>query len=255
MNLRFNISLAEGYKSTSQIARILTEDWIARNMYCPICGELSICRAEHNAPVKDFICERCHSQYELKSKNSESASFQSKVADGAYNTMICRITSLDNPSFFFMHYNRYEVNNLVVVPKCFFTPDVIERRQPLADNARRSGWEGCNIMMDHIPSIAKIPIVTDGTVRPVTDVISQYKKVYSLKTNSLESRGWLMDTLTLVERLGEVFTLSQMYSFVSVLQQKYPQNRHIQDKIRQQLQYLRDKGFIEFIGQGTYRKI
>ena len=51
MNLRFDTSLAQGYKSASQIARILTEDWLARNMYCPICGEISIKRAEPNAPV------------------------------------------------------------------------------------------------------------------------------------------------------------------------------------------------------------
>ncbi|MCR4769773.1 MAG: DpnI domain-containing protein [Bacteroidaceae bacterium] len=39
MDLRFNISLAEGYKSKSQITKVLTEDWFARNMFCPICGE------------------------------------------------------------------------------------------------------------------------------------------------------------------------------------------------------------------------
>ena len=59
MDLRFNTSLAEGYKSGSQIARVLTEDWLARNMYCPICGEVSIRRAEPNAPVKDYTCEIC----------------------------------------------------------------------------------------------------------------------------------------------------------------------------------------------------
>ena len=66
MDLRFNTSLAEGYKSASQIARVLTEDWLARNMYCPICGEVTIRRAEPNAPVKDYVCEHCKSQYELK---------------------------------------------------------------------------------------------------------------------------------------------------------------------------------------------
>ena len=32
MNLRFNTSLAEGYKSAAQIARILTENWMAENV-------------------------------------------------------------------------------------------------------------------------------------------------------------------------------------------------------------------------------
>ncbi len=66
MDLRFDTSLIKNYKSASQIARVLTEDWLARNMYCPVCGEMSIKKAEPNAPVKDYICDNCKSQYELK---------------------------------------------------------------------------------------------------------------------------------------------------------------------------------------------
>ena len=51
MDLRFDTSLVAGYKSAAQIARVLTEDWLARNMYCPICGAVSIHKAEPNAPV------------------------------------------------------------------------------------------------------------------------------------------------------------------------------------------------------------
>ena len=255
MNLQFNTSLAEGYKSASQIARVLTEDWLAHNMYCPICGELTIRRAEPNAPVKDFVCNNCKSQYELKSKKNDSDRFQSTVADGVYGTMIDRITSLDTPSFFFMHYNRYEVNNLIIVPKCFFTPDIIEKRNALSNNARRAGWEGCNILMQRIPATAKIPIILNGVTMPVADVISKYKRVYSLQTKSMESRGWLVDTLHLVERLEETFTLKQMYDFCDELKIKHPNNNHIKDKIRQQLQYLRDKGFVEFKGNGVYKRI
>lgn len=255
MNLRFNTLLAEKYKSASQIARVLTEDWLARNMYCPICGETAIRHVEPNAPVKDYVCERCKAQYELKSKKSDSDSFQATVADGVYQTMIGRITSLDNPSFFFMHYDRYEVNNLVIVPKCFFTPSVIEKRLALSNTCRRAGWEGCNILMRQIPSTAKIPIIINGYVRPIPEVVAQYQRVYNLQTRSLESRGWLMDTLHLVERLGETFTLSQMYAFVDELKLKHPDNNHIPDKIRQQLQYLRDKGIIEFRGRGIYKKV
>lgn len=255
MDLRFNTSLAEGYKSGSQIARVLTEDWLARNMFCPICGETTIRKAEPNAPVKDYVCEHCKSQYELKSRKSNSDNFHATVADGVYRTMIGRITALDNPSFFFMHYDHYEVNNLVIVPKCFFTPSVIEKREALADNCRRAGWEGCNILMRQIPTIAKIPIIINGEVRTITEVVTQYKRVFNLQTKSVESRGWLMDTLHIVEQLDKIFTLKQMYSFIDELQLKHPENNHIPDKIRQQLQFLRDKGIIEFKGNGVYRKI
>ena len=40
MNLNFNINLAKGYKSNSQIARRLTEDWVVNNSYCPNCGDI-----------------------------------------------------------------------------------------------------------------------------------------------------------------------------------------------------------------------
>lgn len=255
MDLRFNTSLAEGYKSKSQIARRLTEDWLVRNMYCPICGNVSIQAAEANAPVKDCVCDNCKSQYELKSKSCKSSTFSSTVSDGEYSTMIGRITSLDNPSFFFLHYDNYEVNNLVIVPKCFFTPKVIEERPPLPETARRAGWVGCNILMRDIPDSAKISIIKDGVVLPEKQVIAQYNKVYNLQTKSLVGRGWLMDTLHCVERLDTTFTLEQMYKFVDELRLLHPNNNHIQDKIRQQLQYLRDKGFLEFKGRGVYRRI
>jgi type II restriction enzyme len=45
-----------------------------------------------------------------------------------------------------------------------------------------------------------------------------------------------------------------MYAFENNLKAKYPNNNFIKDKIRQQLQLLRDKGLIEFIGRGKYKK-
>ena len=46
-----------------------------------------------------------------------------------------------------------------------------------------------------------------------------------------------------------------MYAFVKELQLKHPKNNNIEAKIRQQLQFLRDKGIIEFKGNGKYRRI
>ena len=50
-------------------------------------------------------------------------------------------------------------------------------------------------------------------------------------------------------------TLEEMYQFADELQSKHIENHNIKAKIRQQLQILRDKGFIEFLGNGHYRKI
>jgi len=37
------------------------------------------------------------------------------------------------------------------------------------------------------------------------------------------------------------------------LRKKYPDNQHIKDKVRQQLQVLRDRGYLEFTSRGNYR--
>ena len=87
------------------------------------------------------------------------------------------------------------------------------------------------------------------------DVLRRYKHIESLRTDKMETRGWLMDVLQCVSKLSNEFTLEQMYSFIDELQMKHPDNYHVPDKIRQQLQLLRDKGFIEFTARGHYRKV
>ena len=69
MNLNFNTIKAKGYSNNSQIARVLTEDWVKNNSYCPNCGEIQLTEFDNNKPVADFYCNTCFEQYELKSKN------------------------------------------------------------------------------------------------------------------------------------------------------------------------------------------
>ncbi|MDE6208416.1 MAG: hypothetical protein K2M73_01940 [Lachnospiraceae bacterium] len=46
------------------------------------------------------------------------------------------------------------------------------------------------------------------------------------------------------------------YKFLRIIKNTYIGKKHsIEAKIRQQLQFLRDIGFIEFLGIGQYRKI
>ena len=104
MDLGFNMNLIENYKSNSQKIRILTEDWIEKHQYCPICGNVVLKHFTANKPVADFYCDKCSSQFELKSKESKSGQLGKQINDGAYHTMIERITSFDNPNFFFLTY-------------------------------------------------------------------------------------------------------------------------------------------------------
>jgi type II restriction enzyme len=51
------------------------------------------------------------------------------------------------------------------------------------------------------------------------------------------------------------FTLADVYGHVDSLAKLHPHNRHVRDKIRQQLQVLRDLGLLQFLGGGSYRLI
>lgn len=68
MNLNFDVNLALDYSSSTQKARVLTESWVANNMYCPRCGNVYIRHFPNNSPVADFYCTECNNEYELKSK-------------------------------------------------------------------------------------------------------------------------------------------------------------------------------------------
>ncbi len=48
------------------------------------------------------------------------------------------------------------IMDFLVIPKYFFIENVIEKRKPLNDTARRAGWTGYNIVMASIPDFGKI---------------------------------------------------------------------------------------------------
>jgi len=49
------------------------------------------------------------------------------------------------------------------------------------------------------------------------------------------------------------FVLSEVYNHADQLAELHPHNHHIHDKIRQQLQVLRDLDLLQFLGAGSYR--
>ncbi|ALF59849.1 DpnI domain-containing protein [Psychrobacter urativorans] len=253
MNLHFNQKLAENYHSPSQIIRVLSEAWVKNNGYCPNCNTPSLSEFANNQPVADFYCPSCAEQYELKSKKGTLSHI---INDGAYDTMMQRISSEDNPSFFFLTYSKeLSVNNFLIIPKHFFKPDMIIKRKPLSVTARRAGWVGCNIDLRKVPESGKVFLVKNQQIIAKNIVSQQFQQTLFLRTQTQRARGWTLDIWQCIDRLDEQFTLKQVYHFVDELQGKYPDNHHIQDKIRQQLQVLRDKGIIEFLARGHYRKI
>lgn len=241
------------YTSGTQKARAWTEAWVSTQAYCPHCGNAKMSQFPNNSPLADFLCTSCNEEFELKSQKGK---FGATVADGAYKTKCERLAADNNPNLLLMNYNvkSLSVVNLFIVPKHFFIQDIIEERKPLPVTARRAGWIGSKIRLDRVPESGKIHVVKSGIVRPKDVVLEEWQKTLFLRKESLEARGWLLDVLKCVESLGQRgFTLEEVYTFERHLGDLYPGNQNVRPKIRQQLQYLRDRGLIEFVGRGNYR--
>lgn len=251
-NLYFNQILAEPYTSNAQKIRVMSEDWIRNSTFCPNCGNHNIEPYQNNNPAADFYCTSCSEDFELKSKNGNLGT---KIVDGAYRTMIGKIKLATNPNFLLMTYCKqsFSIQNLLVIPKHFFTQEIIEERNPLSTNAKRAGWIGCNLLLNNIPSNGKIYLIQNQVVRNKTSVRKDWERMLFLRNESNQSKGWILDIIKCIEKLNKpTFSLNDIYFFESYLAKAHPNNFHIKPKIRQQLQLLRDKGLLEFKGNGQY---
>lgn len=224
-------------------------------MFCPNCGAPSVQQLRNNTPAADFLCRGCGEDFELKSARRP---FGRRIVDGALKTMMERARSGRAPNLLLLNYDRSElaVTNLIVVPKQFVVPSIVEARRPLSATARRAGWQGCNLLFSEIPDAGKVWLVRDGMMRAPRDALEDWKRVLFLRSASLSRRGWLIDVMRSVEEIGRSeFDLADVYSFENRLGGLYPGNSNVRAKIRQQLQVLRDQGFLMFLGDGKYRLV
>jgi type II restriction enzyme len=233
----------------------VTEAWGEENLFCPNCSSPKLDRLAHNTKASDFSCPNCKFWYQLKGQKTRIGN---SVTDGAYEAMMNAIRNDATPNFYFMQYElaTWSIKNLLLIPHFAFPPSAIIKRKPLSATARRAGWVGCNIALGRIPIDARIEVVRDQVVIPAGLVREKFKKVKPLEELSVKERGWTLDVLTVVRSLGKsVFTNDDVYEFTQHFEKLHPDNRHIKDKIRQQLQVLRDRGFLLSSGRGEWTVI
>ena len=111
-------------------------------------------------------------------------------------------------------------------------------------------------------------------ITPPEEVREKFRQIKTLQ--DVPQRGWVLDVLNIVRRLTahssgresahsnfnqslltsaatKEFTNADIYAFERELAALHPDNRHIRDKIRQQLQVLRDTGFLVQPERGVWR--
>jgi hypothetical protein len=120
-------------------------------------------------------------------------------------------------------------------------------------------------------------VVKKSDINTVREILSKLPKAISQKlpkyaietpeerfdtveipNNSITSslNGWKLEVFKCVNSIpNQFFSLKEVNEFENNLKKKYPSNTRVKDKIRQQLQFLRDLGLIEFLGNGQYKKL
>ena len=251
MNLKCRSDLASGYKSGCQIARVLSEEWCSRELYCAACNSERLSPSRANTPAVDFVCPQCEQPFQLKSLRVWNAK---KIPDAGYDSMIRAIRADRTPNLLVLQYNcDWLVRNLLLIPKVFFSESVIEKRAPLGPQARRAGWVGCNILLGRIPEDGKITIVSNCSPVAAQDVRQEFSRVRRLAEIPPQMRGWTIDVLNAIRKLRKShFSLNEIYGCEAELKAIHPRNQNIRPKIRQQLQVLRDLGLVEFAARGQY---
>jgi type II restriction enzyme len=252
MLLTCDTSLADGYSSQSQKSRVLSEAWFQSNGYCLACANDRLNATKANTKATDFICPSCKQAYELKASKSRCSG---TIPDGAYGPFMERILNGSAPTLMVLQRSDvWNILNLTAIHHLFLTPNVIVQRKPLSITAERHGWIGCNIRLDQIAQDAQIPVVGNGVAYEPGRVRSAFRRFNTLQEIAPSARGWTTLTLQVIRSLNaSEFSLDSIYAKEAQFRAAYPDNKNIRPKVRQQLQVLRDHGFVQFEGRGRYR--
>lgn len=252
MDVALRPELAAKYSSAAQRARVITEDWAERELYCPACPAPRLERHRAGLPVTDFFCSRCDQQFQLKGKSSP---FGPSVTNSAYQKKIEAIRSNRAPNYVFVHYDlpSLRISAGFVLPGHFLTESVVAPRRPLSKDARRSGWVGSTILLGRVPSDGRISLVEAFQPRPAAAVRAAWERFRFLTRAPADGRGWVADVLRLIrEGNWREFHLQDLYAHEQELARLHPANHHIQPKIRQQVELLRDRNVLRSLGKGRY---
>jgi type II restriction enzyme len=96
--------------------------------------------------------------------------------------------------------------------------------------------------------------VTNGEFQSRGKIGEAYKRLRPLEKLKVEKPGRTLGVLNVVRSLGKIeFKLPEVYAHSEEPAKLHPEKHHVDEKIRQQLQELRDMGIFKFVKPGFYR--
>lgn len=145
--IRLVHSIHPNWKSPSRIIGEAFELLFQFDFICPFCHSTSCSRYPTNTKFKDFMCNSCHKDFQIKAKFTPSGS-------SLIHSDIIRIpgasfhsTSLSNDVIYIIFLYTIEKNIHFIVKHLISSHYDVIPRKPLSPTAIRSGWVGCVIQL------------------------------------------------------------------------------------------------------------
>ena len=96
--------------------------------------------------------------------------------DKVFETVIPRQVKLAEASSFSKPIVIYAPNSKACRAYFSLADEIIEKRKPLSQNAKRAGWIGCNILFQNIPQSGKIFYVQNKKIVPQKSVLEKWNR-------------------------------------------------------------------------------
>ena len=148
------------WKSESRIVGEACEYYIKSNIKCVRCNDNNFEKCKTNEQSKDLICISCNQKFQVKAKSATQKQFNNiknknkfKTIGGEYSTTLKNINQ--QIDYFIILYEKqsYKIINILYIKNESINSDCIIPRKPLSITAKRSGWQGCNILFDNLQII------------------------------------------------------------------------------------------------------
>jgi hypothetical protein len=162
MSLKLEIDFVKNnteWKSVSRIIGRAGEIYCCNKLKCPNCNSKEWIECDVNKKSKDQICKICNKNYQIKCKKITTGqhtkiitSKKVKMIGAEYNTTL---KSLDeNIDYIVMLYDKnYFIIDVLNIKSQNLTKENIIPRTPLSKNAKRGGWQGCNLIFNNFESL------------------------------------------------------------------------------------------------------
>ncbi len=148
-----------GWSSQSRIVGYAGECYCLDHLYCPCCGEKDWFECRVNEKSKDITCKSCNQNFQIKCKQISSKGHKRIKATNTLRTIGAEyratIESLnDKIDYIFLLYDKsYQLLDILYEKNQLISEQSVIPRKPLSANARRAGWQGCNLLLTGFTSL------------------------------------------------------------------------------------------------------